>query len=115
MTAGGWVGPDPLVLPAVSYRAGRGKRRLGSWRPGGGGAPHPHIDRPAGATNAEYKSTCSSVDRDRLSQLTGDVAAQKSASYRLATDYSAESQSTVDILADQVRSEAGRAPTIRAV
>ena len=62
----------------------------------------------AGATAlpSYWLPTCSADDRARLTQLTGDVSSQKSATYGIATSYSTESQSTVGLLADQLEARA---------
>ncbi len=50
----------------------------------------------------QYLPACTSDDQARLSALTGDTSAQRSASMQLAFGYSRESQSTVGLLGNQL-------------
>jgi len=58
------------------------------------------VSAGGGAAPNIYRAECTAAERTALAEITSDVTAQKSASYKLATDYSEESRSTVGSLAD---------------
>ena len=63
-------------------------------------------DAAAVSAGAQYSRGCSSEDQERLSVLTGDTSAQRSASMQLVHGYSAESQSTVAALGTSLSARA---------